>query len=59
MTKEAGREARVKGSMIGEKPDQEQELVEEIESFNDALSKIGKTAQEAADSWDQFHITTK
>lgn len=37
------------------KPDQEQELVEEIESFNDALSEIGKTAQEAADSWDQFH----
>ncbi|RGE49371.1 hypothetical protein DW008_16090, partial [Sellimonas intestinalis] len=29
------------------KPDQEQELVEEIESFNDALSEIGKTAQEA------------
>lgn len=24
------------------KPDQEQELVEEIESFNDALSEIGK-----------------
>ena len=37
------------------KPDQEQELVEEIESFNDALSEIGKTAQEATDSWDQFH----
>ena len=37
------------------KPDQEQELVEEIESFNDALSEIGKTVQEAADSWDQFH----
>ena len=30
------------------KPDQEQELVE-------ALSEIGKTAQEATDSWDQFH----
>ena len=37
------------------KPDEEQELVEEIESFNDALSKIGKTAQEATDSLDQFH----
>ena len=37
-------------------PDEsEQELLEEIESFNDALSEIGKTAQEATDSWDQFH----
>ena len=41
------------------KPVQEQALVEEIEAFNDALSEIGKTAQEDADSWDQFHITTK
>lgn len=29
--------------------------MEEIESFNDALSEIGKQHKRLVDSWDQFH----